>query len=78
LLTVYPAESFELIRLKIHNTLHEARSRDTYRCVCDWLLLARNIENVQDQLSRLVHEIYNRKPALPALKEEMRKAGVVE
>jgi hypothetical protein len=26
---------------------------------------------------QLIHELYNRKPALPALKKEMRQAGVI-
>ncbi len=78
ILNIYPAEVFELIRIKCDDILRNHKKRSGYKHIAEWLELALQINGMEEQSSHLIHELYNRKPALPALKEEMRKAGVVE
>jgi hypothetical protein len=77
ILNVFPQEAFELIKVKITYTIKNERSRSSYKHICVWLKLALQIHDREDDTRHLIHELYNRKPALPALKEEMRMAGVV-
>jgi len=77
ILTIYPAEVMELIRIKCADILRYHKKRSAYKHVAEWLKLALQIKGMEDKARHLIHELYNRKPALPALKEEMRKAGVV-
>jgi len=77
-LNIYPDEVLELIRLKISFELTQSKKRSTYTRISNYLNLATRIAHKEAETRLLIHEIYNRKPALPALKDEMRKAGVVE
>jgi len=78
ILNVFPAEVFELIKIKTGYTIENEKGRSSYRRISTWLQLALQIEGKEDDARHLIHELYNRKPALPALKDEMKKAGVVE
>jgi hypothetical protein len=77
LLAVYPSESFEMIRGRITHTLRQTGNRDIYQEICEWLVLARRIANFQEQYTAIVNELYFRKPTLRALRDEMRRAGLV-
>ncbi len=77
ILNIYPAEVMELIRIKCADTLTNHKKRSGYQRMVKWLQLALQITGMEDQVRHLIHEFYNRRPALPALKEEMREAGVV-
>ena len=77
ILNIYPDEAFELIRLKISFELAQSKKRSTYTQISDYLKLATRITHRETETRNLIQELYNRKPALPALKDEMRKAGVV-
>lgn len=78
ILTIYPNESFDLIKLKISFELAQSKKRSEYSRICNYLKLATLLPQREAETRQLVHELYNRRPALPALKDEMRKAGVVE
>lgn len=71
----YPEESFQILKQKIFTTLDTQRGRNVYRQIVEWLLLARQISGMKVQTKQLVHHLFNWKPALPALKDEMRQAG---
>lgn len=77
ILNIYPSEVFGLIRLKCEDTLRNYKKRSGYSRIAKWLRLSLEINGKEDDARNLVNELYNRKPALPALKEEIRKAGVV-
>ncbi len=77
ILNIYPSEVFGLIRLKCEDTLRNHKKRSGYSRIAEWLSLSLQITGMEEQSRNLIHDLYNRKPALPALKEEMRKAGVV-
>jgi len=78
ILTVYPGFCFQHIKNKAIETLQNNRSRSVYERIASWLQLTQNIPGFETEKRELVHKLYNRKPNLPALKDEMRKAGLVE
>ncbi|MDP1622438.1 MAG: hypothetical protein Q8M08_08870 [Bacteroidales bacterium] len=77
ILNIYPDEAFELINFKATRTVENERGRSAYRRICTWLKLALQIRTREEETRHLIHSLYYRKPALPALKEEMREAGVM-
>lgn len=77
ILEPYPKESFKILEQKILSTLETERGRSVYQDIVGWLRLARSIKGMNEQTNRLIHHLYNWKPALPALKDELRKAGMV-
>lgn len=78
ILNRYPSEVFDLIKFRCELEIRDHKGRDAYRRISEWLYAALRIEARKQEAHQLIHELYNRKPALPALKEEMRKAGVVQ
>ena len=78
ILNIYPQEVLELVRMKTSYTIENEKGRHSYQRICGWLKLALQIRGKEDEIRHLIDTLYNRKPALPALKDEMRKAGVVE
>lgn len=76
ILNIYPVEVFELIRIKCDNELRTHRKRSGYERIAGWLKLALQIQSPEVNALPLINHYYNRKPALPALKEEMRRVGV--
>lgn len=77
ILEPYPKESFKILEQKILATLETQRGRNVYQVIIEWLRLARSIKGMDEQTNRLIQHLYNWKPALPALKDELRKAGMV-
>jgi pantothenate kinase len=55
----------------------EKRSRSTYQKMAEWLVYSKEIEGQENRVNMLVKELYGHKPNLPALKDEIRKAGLV-
>jgi len=76
ILNIYPAEVFALIRIKCEDII-KLKKRSAYKHVAEWLKMALQIIGMEESARHLIHELYHRKPALPALKEEIREAGVV-
>lgn len=76
ILEIYPEESFELLKKKTLKTLETGRGRNVYKRVVEWLLLARNINGMNTQTNALIHQLYNWQPRLPALRDELKKAGI--
>jgi len=77
ILTVYPGFCFKHIKSKAENTLQFQRGRAVYERVASWLSLAGKVPGFEIETLDLVRTLYNHKPNLPALKDEMRKAGLV-
>ena len=71
----YPKESFTILEQKILTTLETERGRRVYKQIVEWLQLASSINNMEERTQHLIQHLYNWKPALPALKDELRKAG---
>ena len=78
ILNIFPQEVAELIRIKINHTIEHEKGRHSYQRICRWLKLGLQIRGKEDEMRHMIQDLYSRKPALPALRDEMRKAGVVE
>jgi len=77
ILTVYPEFCFQHIKNKSINTLDNQRGRDVYQRIAKWLSLAQTIPGFKIETRELIQQLYNHKPNLPALKDEMRQAGLM-
>jgi hypothetical protein len=78
ILNVYPEFCFRKIEDITRNTLLYERSRYIYTQIASWLKLAEVIPGFEAECQRLIQQTYTHKPNLPALKDEMRKAGLVK
>lgn len=77
ILGVYPEFCFENIRQMVLKTISTQRGRSVYQRIVEWLQMAYTIEGFRPQSEKLTNELYHHKPSLPALKDELRKAGLV-
>ncbi|MBN1927564.1 MAG: hypothetical protein JW798_17150 [Prolixibacteraceae bacterium] len=77
ILTIYPDYCFKRIKNQAVKTLETERGRDIYMLIARWLKLCRQIPGYQHDTIILIQQVYTHKPNLPALKDEMRKAGLV-
>jgi len=79
IVNIYPQQCFELIKKKTENFLEENIGRKYYQTTVGWLRLLMDIRDdsvksmVNNFISALQEKYYNR----PALKDEMRKAGLI-
>ncbi len=78
ILMVYPEFCFRSIRNRAVITVENQRGRHAYERIAAWLSLTRKIPGFENEKKELVKQIYNHKPNLPALKDEMRRAGLIE
>lgn len=78
ILTIYPQFCFRHIKSKAESTLQNNCGRSVYERIASWLLLIEMIPGFEMEKPDLVRTFYNHKPNLPALKDEMRKAGLVK
>ena len=77
IIPVYPKECFEILENKIFKTLANERGRSVYRRIIDWIELLKQIPGESLKTKLIIQTAYHHKPALPALKDEMRMAGLV-
>ncbi len=77
ILAVYPEFCFQNIKNKTIKTIEDQRGRSIYERVANWLKLTEKIPGFDNEKRDLILQLYNHKPNLPALKDEMRKAGLV-
>jgi hypothetical protein len=77
ILKVYPDYALHKIETMVEKTLEAERGRHVYEYVVKWLQLAKQIPGFENEAAELIKNTYNHKPNLPALRDEMRKAGVV-
>ncbi len=75
ILSVYPARCFVMLEKKCWKAI-ELRGRSIYRMIARWLQLMHQIPGHRDEAEALVIQFYHHKPNLPALRDEMRKAGI--
>jgi hypothetical protein len=74
---VYPQQCFEILENKIFKTLDNERGRSVYQRITEMMKLLMKIEGKLLQTNEIIHSAYHQKPALPALKDEIRKAGLI-
>lgn len=73
----YPEFCFQKIYQMVKKTLENERGRHIYVEIASWLTLSRYIPGFDAESQRLISQTYLHKPNLPALRDEMRKAGLV-
>ncbi|MCF6269676.1 MAG: hypothetical protein L3J41_08200 [Melioribacteraceae bacterium] len=77
ILNIYPSECFALIVNKNNSALNShGRDRRTYQSMMRTLKLLKQITSKQKETTLYLGKLYNHKPNLPALKDEMRKANL--
>ena len=77
ILGIYPEFCFAHIKNKAVKTVENQRGRDVYERVSGWLKQTEAIPGFDTEKRDLIVQIFNHKPNLPALKDEMRKAKLV-
>jgi len=75
----FPKECSEIIKQECNSLMASfKRSRDTYKQIARLLNVMIDVESVKDQIELYIKTtLINRKPNLPALKDELQKAGLV-
>ncbi|MFW6225213.1 MAG: hypothetical protein ACOC4B_03010 [Bacteroidota bacterium] len=73
---VFPNESFQILQDECLKTATKERGRHAYQQIIEYLKLASEIPQKQNELNQLVDNLYNWKPRLPALREKLREAGL--
>ncbi len=75
---IYPDECFNMLRNKCNAALGEYnRNRKTYQRMAKWLKVMNRIESKQQETKQYIKTLYEHKPNLPALKDEIRKAQLI-
>ncbi|TDN95006.1 hypothetical protein DET49_10372 [Salegentibacter sp. 24] len=77
IIPVYPQQCFEILENKIYKTLDNQRGRSAYQRITEMMKLLMKIEGKLLQTNQIIHSAYHHTPALPALKDEIRKAGLI-
>jgi hypothetical protein len=73
-----PDLAFELISLKISHLMRYGRNRNSYNQIAGLLRESLNINEKKNNVTDIVNTLYyQQKPPLPALKDELRKAGLI-
>lgn len=76
ILHVYPDESFNMLKAKCLKTIKNERGRHAYQRIIEYLKLTASIAEKQNEVTKLVDDLYNWTPRLPALRDELKKAGL--
>lgn len=76
IITIYPNESFEIIKRNVTALVHE-RGRGNYARAAEILTLMKPITSKTQELKALIKEFYNHQPRLPALRDEFEKAQLL-
>lgn len=75
---IYPDECFNMLRNKCNAALGEYnRNRKTYQQMVKWLEAMNRIKSKQQETKQYIKTLYEHKPNLPALKDEIRKAQLL-
>lgn len=72
-----PAFAFNMIEKHIETLLQHERNRHTYQKVAQWLVYATQLKGQNDRAIKLTMRWFTRRPALPAMRNEFKKAGLV-
>ena len=76
IIPVYPMECLEILENKISQSLTNKRGRSAYKRIIGWMELLVKIPGESEKTNGIIQKAYHCKPNLPALKDEMRKAGL--
>ncbi len=78
ILNIYPLDCFSIIvAVNIKAMNGYKRNRGTYQTMVKTLKLLKQIPSKKNETDKFLESLYNHKPNLPALKDEMRKAKLI-
>ena len=69
-------ESYQLLKNKCLKKAEHERGRHVYERIVEYLKLVARVPGKQEEVKKLAKTLYNWTPRLPALREELRKAGM--
>ncbi|MFK5976973.1 MAG: hypothetical protein QM493_10730 [Sulfurovum sp.] len=75
IISIYPDEIFDILKVR-SGKLVAARGRGAYAQASKLLQLILNIPTKKEELKSYISELYNHQPRLPALRDELKKAGL--
>ncbi len=76
IITIYPNEVFEIIKESSTKTIN-ARGRSNYANASKLIKLLIQIPEKIDELKDFISTLYDHKPRLPALRDELKQAGLI-
>ncbi len=74
--SIYPDEVFDILKAR-SDKLIDGRGRGAYAKASKLLRLVLNIPTKKEELKSYVNTLYNHQPRLPALRDELGKAGLL-
>ena len=75
---IYPKEIFEILKRYSLNILNSSnKNRQLYKIIVRRLKFIADIEEIKNEINQFIEDLYNHKPNLPALKDEMRKKNLI-
>ncbi|CAN5126183.1 hypothetical protein BH23BAC1_BH23BAC1_49490 [soil metagenome] len=77
ILPIYPTECLSVLQNKIIRSLNNERGRSAYQRIVSWIKLILEIPGASAKAQDIIRITYAHKPNLPALKDEMKTAGLV-
>ncbi len=72
-----PEAALYLTEKKINSLMKHNRKRDTYNYIANLLKQSFKIPGKTNQVQQIIKELYLHKPSLPALRDELRQAGLI-
>lgn len=72
-----PDAAIRLTKQNINLLMESRRNRNTYQYIAELLKQSLAIPGKTSQVKSIAKDLYNHKPNLPALKDELRKAGLI-
>jgi len=76
IVSIYPDEVFEIIKIVADKQI-AYRGRSSYARAASLLQLMLNVSQIKDIFKSYISELYNHQPRLPALRDELAKAGLL-
>ena len=75
---IYPKEIFEILKRYSLNILNSSnKNRQLYKIIVRRLKFIADIKEIKNEVNQFIEYLYNHKPNLPALKDEMRKENLI-
>ena len=75
---IYPKEIFEILKTYSLNILNSSnKNRQLYKIIVRRLKFIADIKEIKNEVNQFIEDLYNYKPNLPALKDEMRKENLI-
>ena len=77
IISYYPTESFEIVVAKCRRELEIGGGRHSYQLIAKWLKVIEGEKSLNEEVKAYVLHLFNSKPILPALRDELKKAKLV-